>query len=105
MTKFIKTILSATAAICVAGSVYAADIKADIKGMSFSPASITVSVGDTITFTNRDGAPHTATAVDGSFSTATLRKGKSETITFDTPGTFDFFCKIHPGMKGQIIVQ
>lgn len=105
MTNFIKTILAASAAICISGLAHAADIKADIQGMSFSPAAITISVGDTITFTNRDGAPHTATAVDGSFTTATLRKGKSETITFATAGTFDFFCKIHPGMKGTIIVQ
>ncbi|WP_306256807.1 cupredoxin family copper-binding protein [Pararhizobium sp. IMCC21322] len=105
MTKFFKTFLTAGAAICLAGIAQAADIKADIKGMAFSPATITVSVGDTITFTNRDGAPHTATAADGSFTTATLRKGKSETIAFDSAGTFAFFCKIHRGMKGTIVVQ
>lgn len=105
MTNFFKTFLTAGAAICLAGMAHAADIKADIKGMSFNPATITVSAGDTITFTNRDGAPHTATAVDGSFTTATLRKGKSQTITFDSAGTFAFFCKIHPGMKGTIIVR
>lgn len=105
MRKIFKTIITAGAAICLTGFAHAADIKADIQGMSFSPASLTISVGDTVTFTNRDGAPHTATAVDGSFTTATLRKGKSETITFDTAGSFDFFCKIHPGMKGNITVQ
>lgn len=105
MKKTVKTIITTTAAICLAGIAHAADIKADIQGMSFSPASITISVGDTVTFTNRDGAPHTATAVDGSFTTATLRKGKSETITFDTAGSYDFFCKIHPGMKGNITVK
>ncbi len=105
MRKIFTTIITAGAAICLTGLAHAADIKADIQGMSFSPASLTISVGDTVTFTNRDGAPHTATAVDGSFTTATLRKGKSETITFDTAGSFDFFCKIHPGMKGNITVQ
>ena len=105
MTKFVKTLITASAVICLAGMAHAADIKADIQGMSFSPATITVSVGDTITFTNRDGAPHTATAADGSFTTATLRKGKSETVAFDSAGTFAFFCKIHPGMKGTIVVQ
>lgn len=105
MNTFFKTILASSAAICLSSLAQAADFKADIQGMSFSPAAITVSVGDTVTFTNRDGAPHTATAVDGSFSTATLRKGKSETITFDSAGSFDFFCKIHPGMKGTITVQ
>lgn len=105
MTNFFKTFLVAGAAICLSGMANAADIKADIQGMSFSPATITVSVGDTITFTNRDGAPHTATAEDGSFTTATLSNGKSETIAFDTAGTFAFFCKIHPGMKGTVVVQ
>ncbi|MEP0520866.1 MAG: cupredoxin family copper-binding protein [Hyphomicrobiales bacterium] len=105
MNKYFKSAMAAGTAIILSGIAHAADIKADIQGMSFNPGTITIAVGDTITFTNRDGAPHTATAEDGSFTTATLRKGKSETLTFATAGTYAFFCKIHPGMKGTIIVK
>lgn len=105
MNTFLKSAIAAGTAIFLSGIVHAADIKADIKGMAFNPGTITIAVGDTITFTNRDGAPHTATAKDGSFTTATLRKNKSETLSFNTAGTYAFFCKIHPGMKGTIVVK
>lgn len=105
MNALLKTTIAAGTAILLSGMAHAADIKADIQGMAFNPGTITIAAGDTITFTNRDGAPHTATASDGSFTTATLRKGKSETISFATAGTYAFFCKIHPGMKGTIVVQ
>lgn len=105
MNTILKTAIAAGTAVFLSGMAHAADIKADIKGMSFNPGTITIAVGDTITFTNQDGAPHTATAEDGSFTTATLRKGKSETLSFDKAGTYAFFCKIHPGMKGTIVVK
>ncbi|MBL4645309.1 MAG: copper-binding protein [Hyphomicrobiales bacterium] len=105
MKSFVKFALTTSAALVFAGNVFAADVKANIKGMAFNPGTITIFVGDTITFTNRDGAPHTATASDGSFTTPTLRKGKSSTITFSKKGTFAFFCKIHPGMKGEVVVK
>lgn len=105
MTKFYTSIIAAGAAISFASMAQAAVIKADIEGFAFKPATINVSVGDTVTFTNRDGAPHTATAVNGSFRTGTLRRGQSESITFNSAGTYAIFCAIHPAMKGTVVVK
>jgi len=76
-----------------------------IKGFAFVPATIDIKAGDTVTFTNLDGAPHTATADDGSFDTATLRRGKSAALTFSKAGEFSYFCKFHKNMKAVIRVS
>ena len=57
-----------------------------------------------VTFTNKDGAPHTASANDGSFETGRLSKGASASVTFAAAGTFDYFCNVHKSMKAVIIV-
>jgi plastocyanin len=75
-----------------------------IKNFKFSPGSSSVHVGDTITWTNRDIAPHTATATDGSFNTGTINKDKSGSHTFTKAGTFPYICSIHPSMKGSVTV-
>lgn len=76
-----------------------------IKNFKFAPASITVHVGDTITWSNQDIAPHTATAPDGSFDTGTIDKGKSGSATFSKTGTIPYICSIHPNMKGTVVVE
>lgn len=87
----------------VAGSAAPAAIS--IEGFAFS-SSGPVAAGSTITITNLDSSPHTLTAVDGAFDTGTLGQGESVTITAPTtPGTYEFFCEIHPGMTGQLVVS
>lgn len=76
-----------------------------IQGMKFSPANISVAAGDTITFTNMDSAPHTATANDGSFDTGRLSRGQSARVTISGAGTFNYICEIHPRMKGTVTAQ
>ena len=76
----------------------------EISGFKFSPANLSVKAGDTVQFVNMDGAPHTATAKDGSFDTGRLGKGQSKAVTFSKKGTFDYFCAVHPNMKGKITV-
>lgn len=73
-----------------------------IQGMKFAPADLSVAVGDTVTFTNMDSAPHTGSAKDGSFETGKLSKGKSATVTISAAGDHAYFCKVHPNMKGVI---
>jgi LPXTG-motif cell wall-anchored protein len=75
-----------------------------IQGFAFHPGSITVSVGDTVTWTNHDSADHTATASDGSFDTGTLGQGRSGSHTFTRAGTFGYICSIHPNMHGTVVV-
>jgi plastocyanin len=77
---------------------------ATIADFAFQPGSITVTAGDTISWTNDDAAPHTATADDGSFDTGQLAKGASGSHTFMTAGTFAYHCAIHPSMHGTVTV-
>ncbi len=80
----------------------AADHAVEIKGMKFNPAELAVKVGDTITFTNADAAPHTATADDKSFDTGRLSKGQSATVTVAAAGSHADKCLIHTMMKGTV---
>ena len=76
----------------------------DIVDFTFGPNSITITAGGTVTWTNSDSAPHTATGDGGSFDTGTIDPGGSASITFDTPGTYSYFCSIHPDMTGTVVV-
>jgi plastocyanin len=83
--------------------VLAADSAVSIAGFAFGPGSVTVEVGDTVTWTNDDTAPHTATA-SGDFDTGTIAVGDSASVTFDTAGTYAYVCSIHPAMQGTVVV-
>ena len=87
------------------GVALAADHAVAISGFAFSPREITVTVGDTITWTNSDAQAHTATADDGSFDTGTIGNNGSGSATFSTAGTFPYHCKIHASMTGTITVE
>jgi plastocyanin len=88
----------------VAGPVSAADEAVAIAGFAFDPGSVTVRVGDSVTWTNQDSAAHTATA-SGTFASGDLASGQSFTYAFTTAGTFDYICAIHPTMAGTVVVQ
>ena len=76
-----------------------------IVDFAFSPSSVQVSVGGTVTWTNNGAEPHDATSSDGSFAgTGTLDSGASGSATFSQPGTFSYFCSIHPDMTGSVTV-
>jgi plastocyanin len=74
--------------------------------LTFSPATITVVLGqnNTVTFVNKDTAPHTVTADGGAFDSGNLNSGASWTHTFATAGTFTYHCAYHSWMKGTIRV-
>jgi plastocyanin len=76
----------------------------EIKNFAFEPKTVTIKVGQTVTWTNQDSATHTV-AGDGGIDSGDLSKGKSYSKTFDTEGAFDYHCSIHPSMTGQVIVQ
>lgn len=87
------------------GTALAADAPVAISGFAFTPPSVTVTVGDSVTWTNGDGVGHTATADDASFDTGTIAAGGSGSVTFATAGTFAYHCSIHPAMTGTVTVQ
>jgi plastocyanin len=76
-----------------------------ISDFKFTPGTLTIHVGDTVTWTNNGPTDHTATADDGSFNTGTLKKGQSASHTFTKPGMFAYICAIHPFMKGRVVVE
>jgi LPXTG-motif cell wall-anchored protein len=76
-----------------------------IADFSFSPASLTINQGDTVTWVNNGPTPHSATANDGSFNTGILKAGQSGSHTFSQAGTFSYYCQPHPYMKATIVVQ
>ncbi len=78
---------------------------ADPQQWGFDPKTQAVQVGQAIRFTNSGKIAHTATQSQGAFDTGFLKNGESATLTFDTPGTFTFFCQPHPWMQGTIVVQ
>ncbi|HET9889888.1 MAG TPA: cupredoxin family copper-binding protein [Mycobacterium sp.] len=75
-----------------------------IDGFAFEPASLTVTAGTTVTWTNRDEEPHTVAASDGSFHSPGMGTGGTFTHTFSAAGTFDYVCSIHPMMHGTVVV-
>ena len=74
-----------------------------IQNFAFDPIVLTVTVGTTVTWTNKDSAGHRPTFAD--FASGTLATGDTFQHTFDTAGTFDYHCSIHPSMTGKIIVK
>jgi plastocyanin len=89
------------------GSDTGADPAASITISDFDFGGDTVvAPGATVTVTNTDGAPHTVTADDGDFDTGQIAAGESTTFVAPTePGTYEFFCGVHPSMTGSLVVQ
>jgi plastocyanin len=102
------SLATASAAVPVAPSAAASAATGDvvsIANFSFQPATITISVGTTVTWTNTDSAGHTVTADGGSFKSDKLGTGATFSQTFATAGTFAYHCSIHPSMKGTVTVH
>ena len=80
--------------------------KIEIKDFAFDPQTLTVKSGEKITWINRDEEPHTVVSVEKQFKKSTaLDTGQEFTITADAPGTYTYFCSVHPKMTGTIVVQ
>jgi plastocyanin len=76
-----------------------------IDNFSFGPTTITVAVGTTVTWTNRDDIPHTVVSTDGVFKSKVMDTDEKFSFTFSNAGTFAYFCSIHPKMTGTVVVQ
>ena len=80
-----------------------------IEDFKFMPERIEVKAGTTVTWTNRDSAPHTATAADDAqrelLDTKVIKQDKSASVTFKKPGTYSYICDLHPFMKATVTVR
>ena len=81
-----------------------AGVTVSIVDFAFDPPELEIPAGSTVTWTNRDTAPHTATSLDDAFDTETLGNGESGSHTFDAPGRFEYQCAFHPSMTGVVVV-
>ena len=91
--------------LAMASSASAAVRPVDIVGFKFEPQSVTITAGDTVTWTNRDAAAHSA-RVNGVGSTAVLTQGQSGSLTFTNAGPFPYDCGIHgAAMVGTVMVR
>ncbi len=92
-------------AISTAASVPVTGPHVSIANFTFSPDALTVPVGSTVTWINQDDIPHTVTSVDGIFKSDGLDTGDQFSFKFTKPGTYSYYCSIHPKMVGKIIVK
>lgn len=78
---------------------------ADVLSWRYDPSTLTVTAGTTVTWVNQGATAVTVTSPDGLFDSDTLGPGASFSYTFDTPGTYRYFCVPYPHMKGVIVVS
>jgi plastocyanin len=83
----------------------AASAEVKVDNFSFGPATLTVAVGTTVTWTNRDDIPHTVVSTDKVFKSKVLDTDEKFSFTFAKAGTYPYFCSIHPKMTGSVVVQ
>jgi plastocyanin len=76
-----------------------------IQNFAFSPASVTIKKGESVTWTNEDSASHTIVSDSDVFQSESLANGQTFSFIFNTAGQFPYHCSIHPSMKGMVIVQ
>jgi len=82
-----------------------ASAEVTIDNFSFGPQSVSISPGTKVTWKNRDDIPHTVVSTDLVFKSRVLDTDESYSFTFEKPGTYPYFCSVHPKMTGQVIVK
>jgi plastocyanin len=97
--------LASLLTLLASSPVLGAEHAAEIGDGAFSPSTLTVSVGDTVTWRNADDRPHTVTSNDGAFDSGNLDPGVGFSFTFTKPGTYTYVCVYHDGMQGTIVVE
>ena len=93
--------------LAVAAQQKPQNVEVKIDNFSFGPVALTVSLGSTVTWTNRDDIPHTVVSTDDPkvFKSKVLDTDEKFSFTFTKAGTYAYFCSIHPKMTGKVIVQ
>ena len=93
--------------VAVSVAVLAAPESAEVKidNFTFAPQSVTVKAGTTVTWINEDDIPHTVAATGKTFKSKVLDTDDKFSFTFTTPGSYQYFCGLHPHMQGSIVVE
>jgi plastocyanin len=99
--------LAVAAAACLAGAhaLAAPSPTVGIKNFTYAPPALTVPLGSTVRWVNHDEETHTVTSATGAFTSTGLAKEDSFAQTFTKPGTYQYFCALHPHMKATVIVR
>ena len=112
ISLFVFLSLAGVAAIATSGSANHANSKPEaataevkIDNFSFGPQSVSVAPGTKVTWTNRDDIPHTVVSTEGVFKSRVLDTDEAFSFTFEKPGTYPYFCSVHPKMTGQVVVK
>jgi plastocyanin len=98
-TQMAQSVFAAPAAAVKSGA------KVSIVNFTFTPGEITIAPGETVTWTNDDGAPHGLEYNDGAKGVDPLLPGASFSRQFDRPGTYEYNCSVHPYMTGRVVVR
>jgi amicyanin len=93
------------AAIVLPAGAQTAPVAVSIDNFTFNPQTLTVKAGTTVTWTNKDDIPHAVAAVNKEFKSKALDTDDAYAFTFTTPGTYAYFCSLHPHMTGTIVVE
>ena len=83
----------------------AVNAEVKIDNFVFGPDTLTVPVGATVTWTNKDDIPHTTVSTDGVFKSKVMDTDEKFSYTFAKAGTYPYYCTIHPKMTGKVVVQ
>ena len=94
-----------TSSVSVHAQQAAATPAVTIDNFSFGPPTLNVTAGTTVTWTNRDDIPHTVVNTEGAFKSKAVDTDEKFSYTFAKPGTYSYFCSIHPKMTGKVVVQ
>lgn len=99
-------VLSGGAAAALGRRARAADAAVSIDNFTFTPAMLAIPAGVRVVWTNRDDIPHTVTSADrpAAFRSGALDTGDAFSWVFDKPGTYRYFCALHPHMQGTVVV-
>ena len=105
-----KTLSAALIAAALALASFAAPVRAEdaavhIDNFTFDPPKLTVKVGTTVTWENRDDIPHTVVATNKAFRSKAMDTDGKFSFTFTTAGSYEYFCSLHPHMKATIVVE
>jgi plastocyanin len=103
--SFVRAALIGATLLALGASAHAEDAKVKIDNYTFEPQKLTIKAGTTVTWKNQDDIPHTVTSTTRAFKSKALDTDDSFSFTFTTPGTYEYFCSLHPHMTATIVVE